>query len=68
MLKFIDYVWFGKWVLCLKGGDLFVFGCGGEEVLGLVEVYVFFCIIFGIMVGIGGLVYVGIFVMYCDCN
>lgn len=56
----------GYIVICLKGGDLFVFGCGGEEVEELVCYNIYFEIIFGIILGIVVLVYVGILVIYCD--
>lgn len=28
----VDEVKKGNCVVCLKGGDLFIFGCGGEEI------------------------------------
>lgn len=53
-------------VVCLKVGDFYVFGCGGEEGEIFYKVGILFEVIFGIIFVIGGFVYVGILVIYCD--
>lgn len=55
----------GWCVVCLKGGDFFVFGCGGEEVFVLVDVEVLFEIVLGVLSGLVVFVYVGILIIYC---
>lgn len=48
----------------VKGGDFYVFGRGGEEVLVLKEENIFFEVILGIMFLIVVLNYVGILIIY----
>lgn len=50
----------------LKGGDLFIFGCGGEELEILCNVGILFLVVLGIIVVFGCFVYLGILFMYCD--
>lgn len=56
----------GKIVVWLKGGDLFIFGCVGEEVEILVVVNILYEIVLGIIFSIVVSSYVGIFFIYCD--
>lgn len=56
----------GLIVVCLKGGDLSVFGRVGEEVDVFYEYGICYEMVLGIIFGIVVLLYVGIFVMYWD--
>jgi Uroporphyrinogen-III methylase len=53
-------------VVWLKGGDPFIFGCGGEEfdVVRVVGLLVF--VMLGVMVVIGCAVGVGMLFIHCD--
>lgn len=62
----VDFVCEGLFVVCLKGGDLFIFGCGGEELEILVVFGIFFEVVFGVMVVVGCVVYLGFLLIYCD--
>lgn len=53
-------------MVCLKGGDFFIFGCGGEELEMLCYVGIFFLVVLGIIVVFGCFVYFGILLIYCD--
>lgn len=62
----VEVVKVGKIVVCLKGGDLFIFGCGVEELQVVVEVGILFQVVLGVIVVVGVMVYVGILLIYCD--
>lgn len=49
-----------KIVVCLKGGDLFIFGWLLEEIYVLVEYDIFFVIVLGVIVVSVCVVYMGI--------
>lgn len=59
------YLCVGCSVVWFKGGDLFVFGCGGEELIVFGVVGFLVEVVSGIIVGIVVLVVFGILVMYC---
>lgn len=54
----------GKIVVWLKGGDLFVFGCGGEELDYFIECDVFVEVVFGIIVVLGCVIVVYVLLIY----
>lgn len=54
----------GLVVVCLKGGDFFLFGCGGEEMLVCCEVGVEVEVVFGVSVVLVVVVGVGVFLIY----
>ena len=66
--QMIKHAHAGKRVLRLKGGDPFVFGRGGEEVIELAKAKINFRVIPGVTSGIGGLTYAGIPATHRDVN
>jgi uroporphyrin-III C-methyltransferase len=66
--RMIQHAKSGKRVLRLKGGDPFVFGRGGEEVIELAKSGIHFRVIPGITSGIGGLAYASIPATHRDVN
>ncbi len=66
--RMIKHAKSGKRVLRLKGGDPFVFGRGGEEVIELAKAGIHFRVIPGVTSGIGGLTYASIPATHRDVN
>lgn len=62
------YVCQGCSVVCLKGGDLCIFGCVGEEVEWLVWYGIDSEIVNGIIVGLVGVIVCGILLIYCGIS
>lgn len=60
------YVLCGVYVVCVKGGDVLLFGCVGEEFVMLCVVVILVEIVNGILLGFVVVVSFGILFMYCE--